>query len=757
MKKLIRKYLIIYMLCIIGSELFAQDTSTNHSVTTPLSIGNSGTGGNIDILYHKIYWRINPDSTIKYIKGWVQFSFKTIQVNVAEITFDLRSVLIIDSIRFRGLPLPVANITRTGNIVSVNLGETLDNNVIDSFFVYYRGSPPNVIGLAEGYQRGNVAGQGNYISTFSESYEDRDWWPCKADMQDKIDSMDIIVSVPWGTPTAADTFWVASNGKLIDSTINGTNRIFWFKTRYPIASYLVCVSVAKFNRYYRTANSNGKSVPVVYNLLRGKSSYTSILAAMDNINLVLEAFSKKFGDYPFKLEKHGFYDGIINGAIEHQTFSGIASVSLTSLKTLSQKLAGQWFGSNVSFSTWNDLWLAKGFASYCEALAGELVPSLGINPFNTRAAFKLSALNLSSQSAWIPNNNIITSDLIWGSNYGSTALERGAMVVSMLRAICGDSIFFKTLTNYQTNLAGKSANTDSLKNYFNAALGKDLSGFFNSYVGGSGSGNFASGGIGNPINGVNWNSPSPNKLVVQMGTQTRSAGANVNYFTGPIVLHVKGAIASQDTTITFFDWGAGNLSHAGNGLSNPVPGNRLSYLLSFTPTSVSYDDSARTLSTGFIFNAAGLDNYTWLGTTNTAWNTASNWNALGVPPAGVDITIATTGVNQPILPGNITVGPLTINASKSIFLAGNTLTLNSFVRGSGAFSGSPASTLIVAGNAGVLNFVQTNAGTRSLLNLTINPNCSATVGTGFLDIYGGLNLVNTSNLNVQSARLTLIH
>ena len=27
------------------------------------SSGTSGTGANIDVLYHKIYWRINPDST----------------------------------------------------------------------------------------------------------------------------------------------------------------------------------------------------------------------------------------------------------------------------------------------------------------------------------------------------------------------------------------------------------------------------------------------------------------------------------------------------------------------------------------------------------------------------------------------------------------------------------------------------------------------------------------------------------------------
>jgi hypothetical protein len=85
---------------------------------------------------------------------------------------------------------------------------------------------------------------------------------------------------------------------------------------------------------------------------------------------------------------------------------------------------------------------------------------------------------------------------------------------------------------------------------------------------------------------------------VQVAAQSKTAGSNVTYFNGPVVLHIKGSIAAQDTTIVFFDWGGGNLSYAGNGLSAPVPGNLLSYNLSFTPVTVNYDDSARTLSTG---------------------------------------------------------------------------------------------------------------------------------------------------------------
>ena len=579
---------------------------------TPNSSGFSGTGANINVVYHRINWTIDPNSATKTISGTVVTYFKTTQANVSSLSFDLNKASFNNGslvITYHGSActksFPASGLV---NIVNITLPSTIvATNTLDSISIAYSGIPPGVSGAAEGYQAGG-SGIDKYVMTLSESYEDRDWWPCKADMQDKIDSMDINVTVPWVT-ASADTFWVATNGKLIDSTITASNRTFKFQTRYATPSYLVAVSVAKFTRYYRVVNIGGTNVQVAYYLLRNTASQPTITAAMDKINLVLSAFSTKFGDYPFKLEKHGFYGGLLGaGGMEHQTFSAIANGSLSDLKTLTHELMHQWFGDNVTFATWNDLWLAEGFARYSEALAGELVPSLGINAYTTRSGFRSAALALNTASTWIPNSSMSNSDLIWNSNYGSTVYERGCMVVSMLRALSGDTKFFQAVTNYQTNMAGRSATTDSLKNYFNAVLGIDISNFFTDYVGGSGSAATATGGVGNPIINVNWNSPATNKLVLQVGSQTRTAGTNVTYFRGPVVVHVTNAATgwTKDTTIVFFDWGGGNLSFAGNGVSAPIGGNLLSYNLSFTPTNVFYDDSARTMSTGSVSKLSTL-------------------------------------------------------------------------------------------------------------------------------------------------------
>ena len=132
-----------------------------------------------------------------------------------------------------------------------------------------------------------------------------------------------------------------------------------------------------------------------------------------------------------------------------------------------------------------------------------------------------------------------------------------------------------------------------------------------------------------------------------------------------------GSIPSQDTTIIFFDWGNGDLSRAGNGIDAAASGNALSYDLSFTPVTMFYDDSARTLSTGSMIADASFKGYTWYGTADTDWFNAANWESCcGIPPANADVTIATITF-PPVLTASVTVHDLTINDTKFISISNN--------------------------------------------------------------------------------------
>ena len=581
------------------------------SASSTLSTGHSGTGSNIDVIYHKIFWRLNPDSinpstsaSVKAIGGYVQFNFKTVMDTVNKISFDLNAVMGIDSVLYHNAKLDMATrVKRVGNVTTITLTDTIAINHIDSFRVYYGGTPPGVVGQAEGFQSNRTMKTpivsppgGSFIYTLSESYEDRDWWPCKADMKDKIDSMDIIVSVPWSGP---DTFWVATNGKLIDSSIAGNSRTFTFRERYPIASYLVSLGVSRYKRYYRPAvNISGTNVPVVYNLFSGKTAgtYNSILTALDFSMQELSAFSNFYGDYAFKNEKHGYYEFGWGGGMEHQGFSAMGSSTLTDASVIAHELTHQWFGDKVTFATWNHLWLAEGFANYGEVLAAELIPGLGQDPVALRAGIKASAIATAQDTAsvYIPDSYITNSDRIWSFAYGNTVYNRGCMVVSMLRTLVGDVIFKQACKNYLTNSAYGAAITDSLKNNFNALVTTDLTPFFTSWVMGK----------GHPVCPINWNTPAANKFAVSPGTQTQTQGAS--FFPTPIVLRLTAA-GGKDTSIVIYDMGGGALAKAGNGIG-PTTANVLNYTLSFTPTYVSFDTLSLSMAVkGAITKVGTLD------------------------------------------------------------------------------------------------------------------------------------------------------
>jgi hypothetical protein len=142
--------------------------------------------------------------------------------------------------------------------------------------------------------------------------------------------------------------------------------------------------------------------------------------------------------------------------------------------------------------------------------------------------------------------------------------------------------------------------------------------------------------------------------------------------------------------------------------------------------------------------------YTWLGA-STVWNSASNWSCGGtIPISTSDVIIPSTVPNMPVLTGNITVHGINLQGSAFIDINGNTLTVNGAVAGTGTFTGSVTSNLVIGGAAGTLNFT---AGSQELDNLTLNTPSSATLGTA-LDIYGSITL-DTASLNLNAKHLTL--
>lgn len=578
------------ILILLASTVFAQ----RHDISLrPMSTGHSGTGDNIDVTYHRFNWNINPDNS-KRISGDVTTYFKTTKNSVNKITFDLNKASFNNAnliVKYHGTTC-TRSFPSSGNtdILTITLPVTLPINTLDSVTISYNGVPPAVNNQAEGCQQKSVNGFPLFY-TLSESYEDKDWWPCKADMQDKVDSSDYYITTP-------SKYRAAANGKLMSEVTSGANKIYHFRHRYPIASYLVAVAVTQYDVFTRTpVNINGTMVPVEYYISKGRSPSSATLNRWDYCRDELVAFSTLFGDYPFKNEKYGMYEFGWGGGMEHQTFSAMGWGAMSSNSTIAHELMHQWFGDKVTMATWNHLWLAEGFASYGEVLAGEFVPATGINPVSMRQSNKNAANGTQrTYSCYIPDAQIANSNALWTSTYGSSVYDRGGMVVSMLRTLLGDTKFFQACKNYlnDPNLAYGSATTADLQAHMEAVIGGfDLSGFFNSFVYGNGYPSYGGTGGGPSIK---WQSIGGGKIRFRVDAPAKSSGSNVSTYYSVIPLRVQGS-GGKDTVIVLYDQGVIGVSVGGDGIvfgNSPTP----EVNLGFTPTSVTFDPYFMSLAVG---------------------------------------------------------------------------------------------------------------------------------------------------------------
>lgn len=573
---------------LLSAILFLLVTTGTSQPTT----GHSGTGDNIDVKYHRFEWNIDPSLTFN-IAGNVTTYFVTTKENVNVITFDLIKSSFDNSnliVKYHGNTI-THSFPSSGNqnILTITLPATLGINTLDSVTIFYNGvpqTPPS--GQPGGCFQKIIAGYPLFY-TLSESYEDKDWWPCKADMQDKIDSVDFIITTP------AD-YTVAANGKLISETILGSDKTTLFKHRYPIASYQVGIAVSEYIKYDRgTVNIGGTDMPVEYYISKGRTPTTTQLNQMDACKEELVVFSQLFGDYPFKNEKYGMYEFGFGGGMEHNTFSGMSWGAFLAPTVVAHELFHQWFGDKVTMATWNHLWLSEGFASYGEVLAAEKIASLGINPSTIRADLKSKANNSYQRtySCYIPDPYIVNSVALWNSQYGNTVYTRGGIVVSMLRILMGDDKFFSACRNYLNDfrLAYGAATTADLKAHLESELdGFDLSGFFNSFVFGNGY------PIYSGANAIQWQAIGTDKIRFGRVGQDKSTGSNVEYYSAVIPLRVQGA-GGEDTVIVLFDQGSTGVSIGGNGITfgnSPTP----EVYLGFTPTIVTFDPFSMSLATG---------------------------------------------------------------------------------------------------------------------------------------------------------------
>lgn len=451
-------------------------------------------------------------NTSTYVSGDVMTTAQVTATTMPVYAFELDAAITIDSFKLNGVLMPV---TSAGAVRKVTLSSALAQNTVFTAQVFYHGAA--TAGNGQFFSAGlhPVTANGfKLMYSISDDLFADDWWPCKQSLQDKIDSVDMWVTVD-------DTLKVGSNGLLKNTVALTGNKVrYEWKTKHPIEYYLISVAIAPYNEYsyymHYTDGSNDSMLiqNYVYNT-PGHFTPTA-KAALDSTGLIVDHFSNIFGRYAFDDEKYGHSMSPLGGGMEHQTMTTMGTGAYTDVTLIAHELGHQWWGNNVSFASWRDVWLSEGITSYCEQLF--------VEKFRGAAAQKAYRTMVMNQ-AKAGTGSVYVDDTtqVWRIFDGTLTYKKGASVTHMLRYLAPqDSLFFKGMRTYRQQFYNGTATTKDLKLAMESVYGASLDTFFNQWIYGE----------GYPSYNAKW-AQQGNTLVIQL-KQTTTKASSVPCFHMPI-------------------------------------------------------------------------------------------------------------------------------------------------------------------------------------------------------------------------------
>jgi aminopeptidase N len=468
---------------------------------------------------HHLFFDLHISDTTEYLWGSVTTRATVVAPSMARYYFELDDTLTIDSVIINGTAL---SCTTSGYLRYVQLSTPLPQGAAFSASVFYHGFPRAYGNHAPGYKNDTAT---HTTFTLTEPYFAHLWWPCKQSLRDKADSMDVWLTVPAGVRAGTAGLLTAI------TTVDARHNRYQWKTRYPIAYYLISIAAGRYDEYsYYMLFDGSTDSMLMQNYVSPDTpkSIADLKPWLDSTALVVNYFSSLWGRYPFWQEKYGhcYIPSFTN--MEHQTMT---STRFSSFTVLVHELAHQWFGNLVTCGTWKDLWLNESFATYAQYL--------GYAHFNGPASAAAYLQRVHDNVLSEPGGSVYTDDTAnWYRLFdGRLTYNKGAAVLHMLRNKVGnDSVFHGMMRTYLQRYAHANATTEELLAHAQQFTGLRLDTFFRQWIYGE----------GYPTLSARWNQAG-DKCYLTL-TQTPSAPSSVAVFSMDIPVRLF--YAGGDTLIS---------------------------------------------------------------------------------------------------------------------------------------------------------------------------------------------------------------
>jgi len=315
--------------------------------------------------------------------------------------------------------------------------------------------------------------------------EDNRYWFPTFDYPNQKATSEIIARVPKG-------FTAVSNGALLKSAPAGDRHEFHYRLGTPHVTYLISLVVAEFSAW---EDKGPRGLPVQYFVEPGREADGK--RAFSHTPLMIESFEKKIGvNYPYEKYSQVAVQDFIFGGMENTSSTTQTDRTLHDEKAhpdfssdplVAHELAHQWFGDLLTCRDWSHGWLNEGFATFMERVWVECDPTVygGADnakyyQFNDLKEY-LTEDGESYRRPIVCNQYQEPIDLFDRHLY-----QKGGLVINLLRAQLGETLFWKVINTYVTRFRGQSVETLDLIRVIKDVTGRNMMEFFDQWVFGAG-------------------------------------------------------------------------------------------------------------------------------------------------------------------------------------------------------------------------------------------------------------------------------
>lgn len=323
-------------------------------------------------------------------------------------------------------------------------------------------------------KRGNDYGF-DVTYTLSEPLHAKDWFPVKQVLEDKIDSLTFKL-------ICDKELLAGSNGLLVKMEDAGDRHMLTWKTRYPMAYYLLSFAVADYMDYsfYAPLSGEGDSVLVQNYLYNTDEVLDDWQYQIDETGSMITLFSKLLADYPFAEEKYGHAMAPMGGGMEHQTMTTLHNFRFS---LVAHELAHQWFGDYITCGNWQDIWINEGFASYMEYVAAEHLRDQEAAGDWMENAMAI-ALGEKEGAVFVPEEEVEDEYRLFSY---ALSYKKGAILLHMIRFILDDDdLFYEVLKTYLSRYQNGLATGADFQAILEEVSALDFSCFFQQWYYGEG-------------------------------------------------------------------------------------------------------------------------------------------------------------------------------------------------------------------------------------------------------------------------------